>query len=89
MHPKMPPCCIWPNCCVAGIATTRLDLRTPSLCSRLGYLLEALGRPVDGLEVAKGPIRLDASRPKDGAYSARWRVYGNVPLAELFPDGVV
>ena len=59
-----------------------------SLSSRLGYLLEALGRRVEGLPVSSGPVALDSARPRTGRFDARWRVVVNAPLAELFPAGV-
>jgi len=59
-----------------------------SLGSRLGYLLETLGHPVEGLIYSAGPIKLDPARPRNGPYEPRWRVVVNVPEAELQPLGV-
>jgi len=54
-----------------------------SLGSRLGYLLEALGHPVEGLIHSAGPVKLDPGRSYDG----RWKVMVNVPATELWPEG--
>lgn len=59
-----------------------------SLASRLGYLLEQLGRPTPGLPVSQSPVALDPARPRQGAYDARWHVVVNVPAEHLFPQGV-
>lgn len=67
-----------------------------SLGSRLGYLLESLGHPVEGQrpELVEGlicsasPVKLDPARPRNGHTNTRWRVVVNVPQAELFPQGV-
>lgn len=59
-----------------------------SLGSRLGYLLEALGHPVEGLIASAGPVKLDPGRPRTGPYDGRWRVWVNVPPTELWPEGV-
>jgi predicted transcriptional regulator of viral defense system len=75
-----------------------------SLGSRLGYLLESLGHPVEGQrpeprpELAEGlverlirsasPVKLDPARPQNGRTNTRWQVVVNVPDAELFPQGV-
>lgn len=59
-----------------------------SLASRLGYLLERLGRPADGLPVSEGAVALDPERPRTGAHDTRWRVVVNVPPDQLFPPGV-
>ena len=59
-----------------------------SLGSRLGYLLERLGHPAEGLIRSAGPVKLDPGRPRTGPYEGRWRVWVNVPSAELWPEGV-
>lgn len=59
-----------------------------SLAGRLGYLLERLGQSAAGLEPPRGPVALDPSRPRGGAYDRRWKVYVNVAGEELFPEGV-
>ncbi|MCX7706937.1 MAG: hypothetical protein N2204_02890 [Anaerolineae bacterium] len=58
-----------------------------SLVGRLGYLLEQLGYAAD-LPPPRGPVALDPSRPRGGAYDRRWKVYVNVSAGELFPEGV-
>jgi len=64
-------------------------LGSPSLGSRLGYLLEYFGKPTDGIIVSKGPINLDPQRPRGGSYQSRWRVYVNIPREDLIPEGIV
>ncbi|HEY77216.1 MAG TPA: hypothetical protein G4O00_13755 [Thermoflexia bacterium] len=59
-----------------------------SLGSRLGYLLESLDRPVEGLIRSAGPVKLDPGRPRAGPYDGRWKVVVNVPVTELWPAGV-
>lgn len=59
-----------------------------SLTARLGCLLELLGQPAEGLEAPRGPLALDPQRPRRGQYLRRWKVYLNLPLQELFPEGV-
>ena len=59
-----------------------------SLGSRLGYMLERLGHPVEGLIRSASPIKLDPARPRRGSYEPRWRVVVNVPEAELHLAGV-
>ena len=63
-------------------------LGNASLEARLGYLLEALNQPSDGLTPPTGPVRLDPRRPRGGDYDPRWRLYLNVPIEALFPEGV-
>lgn len=58
-----------------------------SLGSRLGYLLSRLGFESQGLEISPGPVILDPGRPRGGVYQARWRVYANLPQADLVPAG--
>ena len=60
-----------------------------SLTSRLGYLLELLGQPTQGLQEPKGPVRLDPQNPGNGEYNARWKLYVNASMSELFPPGVI
>ena len=59
-----------------------------SLGSRLGYLLEALGSPVEGLIQSASPVKLEPACPRTGHYDSRWRVIVNVPESELKPQGV-
>lgn len=59
-----------------------------SLGSRLGFLLETFGQPVEGLACSESPVKLDPGRPRNGRYAPRWRVVVNVPEAELRPLGV-
>ncbi len=59
-----------------------------SLGSRLGYLLERLGRSVKGLTISESPVRLDPSRERVGPYDARWRVVVNLPESAWQPAGV-
>jgi len=55
--------------------------------SRLGYLLETLGHPVDGLINSISPIKLDPSRPRAGRGDNRWQVMANVSEAEMISQG--
>lgn len=59
-----------------------------SLGSRLGYLLEALGYPVEGLLRSASPVKLDPARPRTGRTASRWQVIVNVPEREMFVQGV-
>lgn len=59
-----------------------------TLGSRLGYLLEKLGHPVEGLIRSATPVKLDPARPRHGRYEGRWQVIVNVPETELWPEGV-
>jgi predicted transcriptional regulator of viral defense system len=59
-----------------------------SLGSRLGYLLETLGCPAEGLISSVSPIKLDPSRPRIGCTDARWQVVANISEAEMMPQGV-
>jgi predicted transcriptional regulator of viral defense system len=63
-------------------------LDSPSLGSRLGYWLEAFGRPASGLRIARGPVNLDPQRGRQGSYNARWRVYANLGEDELLPEEI-
>jgi len=63
-------------------------MRSKSLGSRLGYLLERLAHPVEGLIHSASPVKLDPARPRNGPYEPRYRVVINVPEAELQPPGV-
>jgi predicted transcriptional regulator of viral defense system len=58
------------------------------LVSRLGYLLEQLGRPTPGLAVSQSPVALDPARPRRGVYKARWHVVVNVPADRHFRQGI-
>ena len=59
-----------------------------SLGSRLGYLLERLGHPVEGLMHSGSPVKLDPARPRSGPYEPPWWVVINVPEVELQSPGV-
>jgi predicted transcriptional regulator of viral defense system len=59
-----------------------------SLGSRLGYLLETLGYPAEGLISSISPIKLDPGRPRTGRMDSRWQVVANVSEAEMIPQGV-
>jgi predicted transcriptional regulator of viral defense system len=59
-----------------------------SLASRLGHLLEALGRSGEGLPVSQGPVALDPGRPRTGSYDTRWHIVVNASWADLMPAGV-
>jgi len=54
-----------------------------SLGSRLGYLLELLGRPAEGLVRSVSPVKLDPTRPRTGHTVARWQIIVNIPEHEL------
>lgn len=53
-------------------------MRNRSLCSRLGYLLARLARPVEGLQVSRPFVWLDPHGKAEGRYDPRWRVRVNV-----------
>ncbi len=59
-----------------------------SLGSRLGYLLESLGYPAEGLISSISPIKLDPSRPRTGRTDSRWQVVANISEAEMITQGV-
>lgn len=59
-----------------------------SLGSRLGYLLETFGRPVEGLIRSASSIKLDPARPRAGRTNSGWQVIVNIPEAEMVPQGV-
>ena len=59
-----------------------------SLGSRLGYLLETLGYPAEGLISSISPIKLDPSRPRTGRTDSRWQVVANISQAEMITQGV-
>jgi predicted transcriptional regulator of viral defense system len=59
-----------------------------SLGSRLGYLLETLGHPMESLIRSASPVKLDPARSRTGRTDPRWRVVVNVPESEMFPQGV-
>jgi len=64
-------------------------LQNASLCSRLGYLLEILGQPTNGLKASRGPVKLDPQNTARGSFNKRWKLYINVEPKDLFPRGVV
>jgi predicted transcriptional regulator of viral defense system len=59
-----------------------------SLGSRLGYLLETLGQPAEGLIKSASPVKLDVSRSRSGETDPRWQVIVNLPERSLIPQGV-
>jgi len=63
-------------------------MKDKSLGSRLGYLLETLGYPAEGLISSISPIKLDPSRPRIGRTDSRWQVVANISEAEMIPQGV-
>lgn len=58
-------------------------MRNRSLSSRLGYLLERFGQPVEGLNISQSFVRLDPQGKAEGPYNRRWRVRVNVSDEEL------
>ena len=59
-------------------------MRNRSLCSRLGYLLDRFGGPVEGLDLSQTFVRLDPHQARaQGPYDHRWRVRVNVSDEEL------
>jgi predicted transcriptional regulator of viral defense system len=73
---------------IAELVAYANAMRNRSLGSRLGYLLELLGVEVDGLDISQGPVNLEPGKPRGGEYQSRWRVYVNLPVKALFPEGV-
>lgn len=63
-------------------------MENKSLGSRLGYLLETLGQPVEGLIRSASPVKLDVSGLRSGETNTRWQVIVNVPEGLLIPQGV-
>jgi len=59
-----------------------------SLGSRLGYLLETLDQPPEGLIRSASPVKLDVSGARSGETDPRWQVIVNVPERSLMPQGV-
>ena len=59
-----------------------------SLGSRLGYLLDAIGQPAEGLIKSASPVKLDVSGARTGETDPRWQVIVNVPEHSLTPQGV-
>ncbi len=64
------------------------QMQDKSLGSRLGYLLELLGHPAEGLLRAASPVKLEPTRPAGGALHSRWQIMMNITATELFPAGV-
>jgi len=54
-----------------------------SLGSRLGYLLNQFGQPVEGLSLSQSHVLLDPESKPQGSYDQRWRVRINVSEKEL------
>ena len=77
-----------PNLDLELLVDYAVRMADKSLASRLGYLLERVGRSAPGLPVSHGPVALDPERPRTGHYDSRWHVVVNVPAAKLFPAGV-
>ena len=63
-------------------------MKDKSLGSRLGYLLQVLGRPAEGLIQSSWPIKLDPSGSRVVPTDPRWQVMVNVSESELLPEGV-
>ena len=63
-------------------------LQNGSLSSRLGYLLESLGKATTGLKASKGPVKLDPQKSIGGVFNQRWQLYVNIQQEDLFPQGV-
>jgi len=59
-----------------------------SLGSRLGYLLQTLGQPTEGLIRSASPVKLDVSGSCSGETDPGWQVIVNVPERSLVPQGV-
>jgi predicted transcriptional regulator of viral defense system len=59
-----------------------------SLGSRLGYLIETLGQPVEGLIKSSSLVKLDVSGSRSGETDPHWQVIVNVPERSLVPQGV-
>lgn len=63
-------------------------LKNGSLASRLGYLLELLHQPVDGLQPSRGPVLLNPRQRERSTFHSRWKLYVNIATDDLFPQGV-
>lgn len=59
------------------------QMENKSLGSRLGYLLERLGQPTEGLLRSESPVKLDPSLPRTGAFVPWWQTIVNVPPDQL------
>jgi predicted transcriptional regulator of viral defense system len=59
-------------------------MQNRSLCSRLGYLLQLMNRPVDGLNISLSFVLLDPAAKAAGPYDHRWRVRVNASEQTLF-----
>jgi predicted transcriptional regulator of viral defense system len=65
-------------------------MENKSLGSRLGYLLETFGRPVEELVCSTSPVKLDPGRPRTPHTDSRWQVVVNVPQSAMgLQEGVV
>lgn len=58
-------------------------MQNRSLCSRLSYLLDRFGQPVQGLNISQTFVLLDPQAKAEGSYDQRWRVRVNVSDEEL------
>ena len=63
-------------------------LNNGSLASRLGYLLEVLHQPTYNLRPSNGPVLLDPQQEGRGEFNSHWKLYHNIPLPDLLPQGV-
>lgn len=66
-----------------------LRMADKSLCSRLGYWLEAWGRSGKGLPVSSSPVALDPAQPRRGKLNGRWQVIVNFSIPSGAIEGVV
>lgn len=53
-------------------------MENKSLGSRLGYMLEAKGRPAEGLVHSISPVKLDPTGPAAGRLVTRWQLVLNI-----------
>ena len=68
---------------VATLVEYANRMANKSLGSRLGYLLEVIGHPADGLIRSASPVKLDPSRSRIGHIATRWHVVVNLPEREM------
>jgi predicted transcriptional regulator of viral defense system len=64
------------------------QMENRSLGSRLGYLLDKLGHPTEGLILSDSPVKLDPTAAGAGRVETQWQVVVNVSENELIPQGV-
>ncbi len=65
-----------------------IRMNSTSIIARVGFLLEWLGYSSDGLPLVRNPVSLDPQRKRGGRYIPKWKLYINLPLEEVFVDGV-